>query len=151
VSEARPFDERVQRMLAWANGEAAGLQHEYLGTEHLLLGLVHDRESIAVGVLQNLGVSPDDLGAQVHSILKRGDSDGGTLTQRPYTTRAKRVLELAARASESLGHQHIGTEHILLGLVEEAYGIGGQGLNAAGVTIDRARAETVRLLARPPS
>jgi ATP-dependent Clp protease ATP-binding subunit ClpC len=102
-------------------------------------------------LLQNLGVDLDGLSARVLGILQRGSASATPLAQRPYTTRTKRVFELAAQASESLGHHYVGTEHVLLGLLEEAHGIGGQVLTSSGVTIERARAEALRLLGTTPS
>ncbi len=143
------FAQRTQRVLSSADDEAARLQHEYIGTEHLLLGLLTDRDGVGVAVLHNLGADFSALRREVEKTIKRGLSDNQALEERPFTTRATRVLELAAAEAQGLGHSYVGTEHLLLGLLVERMGVGGQVLQSAGINADAARTETVRLLGPP--
>ncbi len=149
MSDRSKFAQRTQRVLSSADDEAARLQHEYIGTEHLLLGLLTDEDGVGVAVLHNLGVDFSVLRREVEKAIKRGLADNQALEERPFTTPAKRVLELAAAEAQALGHSYVGTEHLLLGLLVERMGIGGQVLNAAGISADAARTETVRLLGPP--
>ena len=138
------FTERVRHVLALAREEAARLGHEYVGTEHVLLGLIKEGNNVAISVLANLGIDPEALRRKVDETVKRG-----TVTaegDRPYTSRAKRVLELAMNEVRELGHNYVGTEHLLLGLLVEEKGIAAQVLTWSGVTTANARAETVRLV-----
>lgn len=148
--DASRLSQRVRRVLAEANEQAARRHHEYVGTEHILLALARDDEGVAVAVLRNLGVDFTELCDQVDRVVKAGK--GATaLMSRPYTTRSRHVFSLAAAAADSLGHSYIGTEHFLLALLEEGRGIGAQLLMASGVTLERARSETLRLLGPPVS
>lgn len=141
--------QRAKAVLARANDESARLGHEYVGTEHLLLGLIGDTEGVAIAVLQNLGVDFARLRLLVETTVKRGTTANRALADRPLTSRTKRALELASTEAQALGHAYIGTEHLLLGLLGEARGIGAQILISTGVTADAARAEIVRLLSTP--
>ena len=140
------FTERVRKVLAMGRDEAARLQHEYVGTEHILLGLIAEGEGVAATVLQNLGVDLDELKLGIERIVKKGKP--GTLpgSDLPYTSRGKKVLELAMTEARELNHRYVGTEHVLLGLVREHSGIGAQVLLDRGVTSDSARAEVLRIL-----
>ena len=139
------FTERVRKVLAMAREEAGRLHHEYVGTEHLLLGLLREGEGVAATVLQNLAVDVDALSDRLDSIVKKGK--GGTPgPDLPYTSRAKKVLELAMTQARELDHSYVGTEHLLLGLLAEQKGIAAQVLTDLGVTLEKATAETLKVL-----
>jgi ATP-dependent Clp protease ATP-binding subunit ClpC len=145
LDESR-FGPRARTVLSAANEEAARLSHHYVGTEHILLGLLQEGQGIGVTVLKNLGVDLDDLRMRAQSIVKKGRPENAALAERPFTARARRVLNLAADEARTFGHTYIATEHILLGLLVEANGVAGQALNSFGVGADAARAETRRVL-----
>src|SRR6476661_3383595 len=111
------FTERVRKVLALAREESANLRHEYVGTEHILLGLIGEGEGVAVTVLQNLNVDLDDLRFLIEQTVKRGDPWRTTGPDLPYTSRAKKVLELSTSQARKLNHAYVGTEHLLLGLI----------------------------------
>jgi len=140
------FTERVRKVLALAREESANFRHEYVGTEHILLGLLDEGEGVAATVLQNLSVDLDDLRFQIGTIVKRGTIRAPTGPDLPYTSRAKKVLELAMTHARHLNHSYVGTEHLLLGLLAEEKGIAAQVLTDRGVTLDSASAETLRIL-----
>jgi ATP-dependent Clp protease ATP-binding subunit ClpA len=141
------FTERVRKVLALSREEAVGLHHEYVGTEHLLLGLVREGEGVASTVLADLGVDGDALRDQLISTLKLGKSPRTTAeADLPYTSRAKKVLELSMKEARELHHSYVGTEHLLLGLIAEAKGIAAQVLYDQGCTLEKTRAATLRLL-----
>src|SRR5437660_5013542 len=120
------FTERVRKVLAMAREEAARLHHEYVGTEHILLGLVQEGEGVAVVVLQNLGVDPDVICSKIDEVVKKGNSTQTTGPDLPYTSRARKVLELSMSEARALNHAYVGTEHVLLGVLREERGIGAQ-------------------------
>jgi ATP-dependent Clp protease ATP-binding subunit ClpC len=122
------FTERAREVVVLAQDEARGLKHNYIGTEHLLLGLLREEEGLAARVLESMGVTLEGVRNQVRRIV--GDGDEVTTGQIPFTPRAKKVLELALREAMSLGHNYIGTEHVLLGIVRENEGV------AARILID---------------
>src|SRR6476646_3151785 len=140
------FTERVRKVLAMAREEAARLHHEYVGTEHILLGLIREGEGVAAAVLQNLSVDLDDIQQKIEETVKKGKAAQAAGPDLPYTSRAKKVLELAMSEARELNHSYVGTEHLLLGLLREEKGIAAQVLTDAGVNLDAARAETLRLL-----
>ena len=140
------FTERVRKVLAMAREEAARLHHEYVGTEHILLGLIREGEGVAAAVLQNLNVDLDDIQTKIEETVKRGKAAQATGPDLPYTSRAKKVLELAMGEARELNHSYVGTEHLLLGLLREEKGIAAQALTDCGVNLDAARTETLRLL-----
>src|SRR5689334_1692035 len=140
------FTERVRKVLAMAREEAARLHHEYVGTEHILLGLIREGEGVAATVLQNLSVELDEIQQKIEETVKKGKAAQTTGPDLPYTSRAKKVLELAMSEARELSHSYVGTEHLLLGLLREEKGIAAQVLTDAGVNLDAARAETLRLL-----
>lgn len=140
---------RVEQILAAANGEAARLRHEYIGTEHILLALSSDQEGVAVTALKNLGVDLNEVRARVESAVTPGPLDAPPLAMRPFTSRTKHALDLAASAAREMRHSYVGTEHVLLGLLEEAKNIAAQVLWSLGVRPDQARAEIARLLGTP--
>jgi ATP-dependent Clp protease ATP-binding subunit ClpC len=116
------FTERARQVIVLAQDEARALKHDYIGTEHILLGLLREEEGVAARVLESLDITVEEVRAQVERVVGRGDADVGAGTI-PFTPRAKKVLELALREALSLGHNYIGTEHILLGLVRENEGV----------------------------
>ena len=140
------FTERVRRVLAMAREEAARLQHEYVGTEHILLGLIREGEGVAAAVLQNLSIDLDDTQRRVEEATVGGRSSHATGPDLPYTSRAKKVLELAMSEARELNHSYVGTEHLLLGLLREEKGIAARVLTDAGATLEIVRDEIVRLL-----
>ncbi len=142
------FSERARRVLTLAQEEAQSLNHSYIGTEHILLGLVREEEGVAAKVLINLGVGLSKVRASVEFVTGRGDKPGATETG--LTPRARRVIELAIDEARYLGHNYIGTEHLLLGLLREGEGIAFGVLDSLGITIDRARAEVERILSQTP-
>src|ERR687886_2796952 len=140
------FTERVRKVLAMAREEAARLHHEYVGTEHILLGLIREGEGVAAAVLQNLSVDLDEIQQKIEETVKKGKAATATGPDLPYTSRAKKVLELAMAEARELNHSYVGTEHLLLGLLREEKGIAAQVLTDAGVNLEAARAETLRIL-----
>src|SRR6266571_6927394 len=140
------FTERVRKVLAMAREEAERLRHEYVGTEHILLGLIREGEGVAAAVLQNLSVDLDEIQQKIEETVKKGKAAAATGPDLPYTSRAKKVLELAMGEARDLSHGYVGTEHLLLGLLREEKGIAAQVLTDAGVNLDAAKAETLRLL-----
>ncbi|MDQ4079708.1 MAG: ATP-dependent Clp protease ATP-binding subunit [Gemmatimonadota bacterium] len=140
------FTERVRKVLAMAREESARLHHEYVGTEHILLGLIREGEGVAAAVLQNLQVDLDEIQQKIEEQVKKGKATQTTGPDLPYTSRAKKVLELAMSEARELNHSYVGTEHLLLGLLREEKGIAAQVLTDIGVNLDAARTETLRLL-----
>src|SRR5215469_2723889 len=128
------FTDRARRVVVLAQEEARMLDHGYIGTEHLLLGLVHEGDGIAAKALEAMEISLDAVREQVETIIGRGQhTESGHI---PFTPRAKRVLELSLRESSLLGHNYIGTEHILLGLVREGEGVAVQVLVKLGADLN---------------
>jgi ATP-dependent Clp protease ATP-binding subunit ClpC len=144
------FTERVRKVIYLAREEAARLQHDYIGTEHLLLGVIREGEGIAATVLNNLGLDLDRIRQEVENMVS---PSGGTMTigEIPFTPRAKRVLELAVEEARALGHNYVGTEHLLLGLIREGEGVAAKVLLELGVDRKRVREETLKLLGGAPS
>ena len=140
------FTDRVRKVLQMAREEAARLHHEYVGTEHILLGLIREGEGVAAGVLQNLNVDLEDIQQKIEETVKRGKAAAAAGPDLPYTSRAKKVLELAMVEARELNHSYVGTEHLLLGLLREEKGIAAQVLADAGVSLEQSRAETLRIL-----
>ena len=139
------FTERVRKVLSMARQQATRLQHDYVGTEHILLGLVGDSESVAANVLESLDVEIGRIHERVESAVRKGKATIA-LGELPYTSPAKKVLEFAVAEARELNHSYVGTEHLLLGLLRESKGIAAQVLNALGVTIEDARAATLSIL-----
>ena len=139
------FTDRVRKVLSMAREEATRLHHDYVGTEHILLGLIREGEGVAAAILTNLNVDLDELCERIEERVELGKSDM-TADEVPYTTRAKKVLEFSVAEARSLKHSYVGTEHLLLGLLREEKGVAAQVLDDVGVTIDVARNETIRLL-----
>ena len=140
------FTERARRVLTLAQEEALRFNHNYIGTEHLLLGLVREGEGVAAKVLANLGVELNKVRSAVEFIIGRGDR--AVMGEIGLTPRAKKVIELAVDEARRLGHHYIGTEHLLLGLVREGEGIAAGVLESLGVSLDKVRAEVTRILSQ---
>ena len=139
------FTERVRRVLQLAREEAIELRHEYVGTEHILLGLCKEGEGVAAAAIQNLNVDTSEIRNGILDTIKRG-SNSATGPDLPYTSRAKKVLELSMKEARELRHSYVGTEHLLLGLITEERGIAAQVLASMGLTADPVRTEILRLL-----
>jgi ATP-dependent Clp protease ATP-binding subunit ClpC len=138
------FTERARKVLSLAQEEAQRLQHNYIGTEHLLLGLVREGEGVAAKVLISLGVDLEKVRKAVEDIIARGDRI--VLGEIGLTPRAKKVIELAVDESRLLNHNYIGTEHLLLGLIREGEGIGAGVLESFGLSLQEVRAKTIQVL-----
>jgi ATP-dependent Clp protease ATP-binding subunit ClpC len=138
------FTDRARRVVVLAQQEARLLNHNYIGTEHILLGLIHEGEGVACRALESLSVSLEAVRQKVEEIIGQGeDTAAGHI---PFTPRAKKVLELSLREALQLGHNYIGTEHILLGLVREGEGVAAQVLVKLGAGLERVREEVISLL-----
>ena len=138
------FTDRARRVVVLAQNEARMLNHNYIGTEHILLGLLHEGEGVAAKALESLGISLDAVRQQVEEIIGQGQqAPSGHI---PFTPRAKKVLELSLRESLQLGHNYIGTEHILLGLIREGDGVAAQVLVRLGADLNRVRQQVIQLL-----
>jgi len=146
ASRFEKFSERARRVLTIAQEEARQLNHNYIGTEHILLGLAREEEGVAAKVLTNLGVGLNKVRSAVEFIIGRGEKPGSGETG--LTPRAKRVIELAIDEARQLSHNYIGTEHLLLGLLREGEGVAAGVLDSLGITLERARAETTRVLSQ---
>ena len=146
ASRFEKFTERARRVLTLAQEEAQHFSHSYIGTEHILLGLVREEEGVAARVLVNLGVVLSKVRSAVEFIIGRGEKPGSD--EIGLSPRAKRVIELAIDEARHLGHNYIGTEHLLLGLLREGEGIAASVLDSFGITLERARTETVHILSR---
>ena len=140
------FTERARKVLALAQEEARRFNHNYIGTEHILLGLVREEEGMAAKILSNLGIGLNKVRAAVEFIIGRGE--GSTQNEVGLTPRAKRVIELAVDEARLLGHQYIGTEHILLGLLREGEGVAAGVLESLGVSVERVHSELNRTLSQ---
>ncbi len=138
------FTDRARRVVVLAQDEARLLDHNHIGTEHLLLGLVHEGEGVAARALESLGISLEAVRQQVEEAVGRGEqAPGGRI---PFTPRAQKVLELSRREALQLGHNYIGTEHILLGLIREGEGVAAQVLVRLGADLNRVRQQVVQVL-----
>jgi len=138
------FTDRARRVVVLAQEEARMLNHNYIGTEHILLGLIHEGEGVAAKGLESMGISLEGVRAQVEEIIGQGQqAPSGHI---PFTPRAKKVLELSLREALQLGHNYIGTEHILLGLIREGEGVAAQVLVKLGADLNRVRQQVIQLL-----
>src|ERR1700760_216309 len=138
------FTDRARRVVVLAQEEARMLNHNYIGTEHILLGLIHEGEGVAAKSLESLGISLEGVRSQVEEIIGQGQqAPSGHI---PFTPRAKKVLELSLREALQLGHNYIGTEHILLGLIREGEGVAAQVLVKLGADLSRVRQQVIQLL-----
>jgi len=139
------FTDRARRVMVLAQEEARLVNHSHIGTEHLLLGLIHEGEGVAAQALESLGVSLQTVRQQVEEIIGQGQhAPAGRM---PFTPRAKKVLELARREALAMGHNYVGTEHILLGLIREGDGVAAQVLVRLGADLNRVRQRVIQLLA----
>jgi ATP-dependent Clp protease ATP-binding subunit ClpC len=138
------FTDRARRVVVLAQEEARMLNHNYIGTEHILLGLIHEGEGVAAKALESLGISLDAVRGQVEEIIGQGQA--APTGHIPFTPRAKKVLELSLREALQLGHNYIGTEHILLGLIREGEGVAAQVLQKLGADLNRVRQQVIQLL-----
>ena len=131
------FTDRARRVVVLAQEEARMLNHNYIGTEHILLGLIHEGEGVAAKALESLGISLEAVRQQVEEIIGQGQqAPSGHI---PFTPRAKKVLELSLREALQLGHNYIGTEHILLGLIREGGGVAAKALELLGISLEAVR------------
>ncbi len=139
------FTERARKVIILAKEEAKRFNHDYIGTEHILLGLIKEGESVAAAVLQNLGLSLDTIRLEVEKLVQFGPSTivSGDI---PFTPKAKKVIELAMDEARRLGHNYIGTEHLLLGLIKEGEGVASHVLMNVGLDLSKVRAEVIKLL-----
>jgi ATP-dependent Clp protease ATP-binding subunit ClpC len=138
------LSDRARRVVVLAQEEARMLNHDYIGTEHILLGLIHEGDGVAAKALESLGISLQPVRRYVEETIGRGQqAPAGHI---PLTPRAKKVLELAQREADALGHNYIGTEHILLGLIREGHGVAAQALVKQGADLNRVRQQVIQLL-----
>ena len=139
------FTERARKVILLAKEEAKRFNHDYIGTEHILLGLIREGEGVAAAVLQKLGLSPEKIRLEVEKLVQSGPTTmvSGDI---PFTPKAKKVIELAMEEARSLGHNYIGTEHLLLGLIREGEGVASQVLMNLGLDLNRVRSEVITLL-----
>src|SRR5215208_1969319 len=141
------FTDRARRVVVLAQEEARMLNHNYIGTEHILLGLISEGDGVAAKALESLGIALEGVRGQVEEIIGQGQlAPGGHI---PFTPRAKKVLELSLREALQLGHNYIGTEHILLGLIREGEGVAAQVLVKLGADLNRVRQQVLQLLSGP--
>src|SRR5213082_1138512 len=138
------FTDRARRVVVLAQEEARMLNHNYIGTEHILLGIIHEGEGVAAKALESLGISLEAVRSQVEEIIGQGQA--APTGHIPFTPRAKKVLELSLREALQLGHNYIGTEHILLGLIREGEGVAAQVLVKLGADLSRVRQQVIQLL-----
>ena len=142
------FTDRARRVVVLAQEEARMLNHNYIGTEHILLGLIHEGEGVAAKALESLGIALEGVRQQVEEIIGQGQqAPSGHI---PFTPRAKKVLELSLREALQLGHNYIGTEHILLGLIREGEGVAAQVLVKLGADLNRVRQQVLQQLSGSP-
>src|SRR6266513_1310012 len=140
------FTDRVRKELQLAREEAYRLGHEYVGTEHILLAIIREGEGVAQAVLTNLNVDLEEISRRIEETVKKGKAAVPARPDLPYTSRAKKVLEFSMSEARELNDKYVGTEHLLRGVLREEKGIGALVLTEAGVTLDAARSEVVRML-----
>jgi len=138
------FTERARKVLSLAQEEAQRFQHNYIGTEHLLLVLLHENKGVAVEVLGNLEIDTNEIRETIEAIIDKGDRI--LLDEIGFTPRSKKVIELAKDEAQSMKHHYVGIEHLLLGIVREGEGIAAGVLEQMGVTMERVRTETIKVL-----
>jgi ATP-dependent Clp protease ATP-binding subunit ClpC len=142
------FTDRARKAVVLAQEEARMLEHAYIGTEHLLLGLLHEGEGVAGRALAALDVSLEQVRHDVRATV--GEGPGAPASHVPFTPKAKKVMELSLREAMALGHNYIGTEHLLLGVMREGEGVGAQILQKRGLDLPRVRAQIMEVLANRP-
>ena len=138
------FTERARKVLSLAQEEAQRFQHNYIGTEHLLLALLHENKGVAVEVLGNLEIDTNEIRETIEAIIDKGDRI--LLDEIGFTPRSKKVIEHAKDEAQSMKHHYVGIEHLLLGIVREGEGIAAGVLEQMGVTMERVRTETIKVL-----
>src|SRR6267154_5104634 len=138
------FSQRARQVVVLAQEEARLLNHNFIGTEHILLGLIHEGEGVAAKALESLGISLEAVREKVEETI--GPAGSSPTGSPPFTPRAKKVLELSLREALQLGHNYIGTEHILLGLIREGEGVAAQVLQKLGADLNRVRQTVIQLL-----
>ena len=138
------FTERARQVVVLAQDEARRLQHNYIGTEHLLLGLLREEEGLAARVLEGLGITADEVRVEIARVVGQGDEVPAG--QIPFTPRAKKALERSLREALALNHRYIGTEHVLLGVVHEENGVAARILEEVGASAGKVREEVLRTL-----
>ena len=142
------FTDRARRVVVLAQEEARMLNHNYIGTEHILLGLIHEGEGVAAKALESLGIALEGVRQQVEEIIGQGQqAPSGHI---PFTPRAKPELELSLREARQLGHTDLGTEHLLLGLLREGEGVAAQGLVKLGADLSRVRQQGLQQMSAAP-
>jgi ATP-dependent Clp protease ATP-binding subunit ClpC len=139
------FTDRARRVIVDAQNEARRLSHNYIGSEHLLLGLIHEGDGVGAKALEAMQISTETVQGRIEEVTGRGQAPP-TTGHIPFTPRAKKVLELSLREALQLGHNYIGTEHILLGLIHEGDGLAAQVLVGLGVDLDRTRQVVIEIL-----
>ncbi len=139
------FTDRARKMMAYANEEAQRWNHEYIGTEHMLIGLIKEGSGVGANVLKNLGVELPKVRTEVEKLVKKG-SKSNQVAKLPQMPAAKRAIEYALEESRNLSHNYVGTEHMLLGLLRESDSVAGQVLTNLGLKIERVREEVLNLL-----
>ncbi len=139
------FTDRARKVMALANQEAQRLRHEYIGTEHILLGLVKEGSGVGANVLKNFDIDLEKVRAEVDKLVRQGPADP-TVGKLPQTPRAKKVIEYAIMEARGLNHHYVGTEHLLLGLLREQDGVAAQVLMNVGLKLDGVREEVLNLL-----
>ena len=149
ASRFEKFSERARRVLSLAQEEAQRFNHNYIGTEHILLGLVRETDGTAAKVLASLAIELSKVRSAVEFIIGKGDTASGS--EIGLTPRAKKVIELAVDEARRLNHHYIGTEHLLIGLMREGEGVAAGVLESLGVTLDKVRGETTTVLSRGES
>jgi alkylhydroperoxidase/carboxymuconolactone decarboxylase family protein YurZ len=147
ASRFEKFTERARRVLSLSQEEAQRLHHNYIGTEHILLGLARETESVAARVIVGIGVELDQIRTSVEYVIGSGES--GPLREIGLTPRAKKVIELAVDEARAMNHNYIGTEHLLIGLIREGEGLASNILTNLGLNLEKVRRETVRILSQP--
>src|SRR5579872_1191822 len=138
------FTDRARRVVVLAQEEARMLNHNYVGPEHVLLGLIHEGQGVAAKALERLGLNLDSVREQTEDLV--GQGEGAPTGHIPFTPRAKRVLELSLREALQIGHNYIGTEHILLGILREGENVGAQVLVRMGTDLNQVRLEVIKLV-----
>ena len=138
------FTERARKVVVKAQDEARFLKQNYIGTEHILLGLIDEKEGIASKVFQELGISINEIRNAIKDVVTEGTSE--SYEHIPFTPRAKKVLELSLREALQMGHNYIGTEHILLGLLREGEGVAARVLNSLGITLSSVKVKVKEIL-----
>src|ERR671931_1241281 len=138
------FTDRARRVVVLAQEESRMLNHDYIGTEHILLGLIHEGEGIAAQAIESLEISLGAVRREIEDVIGQGQA--AATGHIPFTPRAKKVLELSLREALQLGHSYIGTEHILLGLVREGEGVAARLLQKLGADLNRVRQQVIQLL-----